>query len=1070
MAKLTFILDDEQEIEVPLSDRITIGRVDGNDVVVDDPRMSSRHAEVRRIGEGIYEVHDLGSKGGTFINGERVERQKLHNGDKVGFGPLQGVFVNKEEPGPVEQVAHAAEFTVLPGGKKPSKPEAKGDISSKPEKASSRHHAKVEAPSAKLPPALVGQAAAGSRFEEEAREAIVQLQRAKVELQAEISAMQSDVKDLQGRRNELSNVESKHREIEARLRHTVEEVEVKTQRVSSLAKEEKRLGHVTDALSEAESRLAGLQEKIQELTAEKQVRQAETLQQEQAIENARQEFAALSASLDATRARLQTVQDEAEGKTQQVIRLVTEEKRLEHIPQALKDAEALHLHWLESIATLKVQHGLRQTDWEKLQAEAESAQQEVWQLNASKEQAQVQLQGLKEDEEGLVARLEELQRQTTDAETRARESLDIAEAREDQVRNAEKKLHSLEQQRSILETYIAEFSDTEKKLEFASAELKKTEGLHAALLATVAFLEERSQRGEVKAGSVESRLAGLESQQAALESKVATAKSALATDDQALLEFREQAEITRKKLEGERAVLEQDLSSCRDALKQEKTELADVTAKRAEIKRQCEDLVEIESKLNRTKESLQQAESRLAELQARQREIESKLTAAKSSLATDDQVLVEFKKQAAITREQLQGEHAGLEKEITQCRDVLKQEKSELVSITAKHAEIKRQCEELATTEQNLAGAKATLARAESRVIQAESRHKELDEEHREQQNQINKLHQEEDEAKARLEDLSEREDVLRRALVEIVEQERTDRERFEAIRKLTAEAEVVSHQQKAELASHLEQTRRELAGMENKLSPMREWKESMDKRYARLASLPENSDEALELWREIETEKNNIRKTMQVSMPAPTPAPSVPVKQGGNIRDLVLRTRPGAKADENSLAPVQSARSSSEVIAPDERAAIGTGSLISGTGQEMALNARLNRLRESVAREATRLEFLRQERSREEMRGKSGSPATGSALKEQERQLEIKVRREEERLATIERKIEVAEMDEDKRRERVAELEHKLSALKSDIAETERDRSDALQKSEAGQVKPNSSEDGRDRLKRMGE
>ena len=112
-------------------------------------------------------------------------------------------------------------------------------------------------------------------------------------------------------------------------------------------------------------------------------------------------------------------------------------------------------------------------------------------------------------------------------------------------------------------------------------------------------------------------------------------------------------------------------------------------------------------------------------------------------------------------------------------------------------------------------------------------------------------------------------------------------------------------------------------------------------------------------------------------------------------------------------------------------------------TGQEMALKARVNRLRESVQREAVRLEFLRQERTRDDSRGKGGS-TNDSVMREHERQLENKVRREEERFATLQRKLELAEMEEEKRREKIADMERKIAELRSDIAEAERKRSDA--------------------------
>ncbi len=71
MAKLTFILDDGQEIVVPLGERVSVGRENGNDVLVDDPRISARHAEITRDATGVFEVHDLASKLGTFVNGEK---------------------------------------------------------------------------------------------------------------------------------------------------------------------------------------------------------------------------------------------------------------------------------------------------------------------------------------------------------------------------------------------------------------------------------------------------------------------------------------------------------------------------------------------------------------------------------------------------------------------------------------------------------------------------------------------------------------------------------------------------------------------------------------------------------------------------------------------------------------------------------------------------------------------------------------------------------------------------------------------------------------------------------------
>jgi len=63
----------------------TIGRKVDRDLVIPDPRVSREHATI--VSEnGEFFVVDLGSKHGTFVNGERVDRRKLNRNDKMEFG------------------------------------------------------------------------------------------------------------------------------------------------------------------------------------------------------------------------------------------------------------------------------------------------------------------------------------------------------------------------------------------------------------------------------------------------------------------------------------------------------------------------------------------------------------------------------------------------------------------------------------------------------------------------------------------------------------------------------------------------------------------------------------------------------------------------------------------------------------------------------------------------------------------------------------------------------------------------------------------------------------------------
>ncbi|MFE6487835.1 FHA domain-containing protein [Streptomyces sp. NPDC057757] len=65
---------------------VRIGRGDDNDLVIDDLIVSRRHAELRAGPDGSYEIVDLGSHNGTFLNGQPVDRALVTQGDIVGIG------------------------------------------------------------------------------------------------------------------------------------------------------------------------------------------------------------------------------------------------------------------------------------------------------------------------------------------------------------------------------------------------------------------------------------------------------------------------------------------------------------------------------------------------------------------------------------------------------------------------------------------------------------------------------------------------------------------------------------------------------------------------------------------------------------------------------------------------------------------------------------------------------------------------------------------------------------------------------------------------------------------------
>jgi hypothetical protein len=77
-------------IELP-DDYMVVGREPTCDVRIDDPHVSRTHAALQRRGNAVY-VQDLGSSGGTFVNGAAATTQELHAGDVVAFATVEARF------------------------------------------------------------------------------------------------------------------------------------------------------------------------------------------------------------------------------------------------------------------------------------------------------------------------------------------------------------------------------------------------------------------------------------------------------------------------------------------------------------------------------------------------------------------------------------------------------------------------------------------------------------------------------------------------------------------------------------------------------------------------------------------------------------------------------------------------------------------------------------------------------------------------------------------------------------------------------------------------------------------
>lgn len=91
-ARLEFILGPMANQVLQLAEDVTtIGSVSGATVVLADPAVSKKHAAIRKV-DTSFELADLGSTNGVYVNGQKVPKKTLEVGDIIRVGNTEAVF------------------------------------------------------------------------------------------------------------------------------------------------------------------------------------------------------------------------------------------------------------------------------------------------------------------------------------------------------------------------------------------------------------------------------------------------------------------------------------------------------------------------------------------------------------------------------------------------------------------------------------------------------------------------------------------------------------------------------------------------------------------------------------------------------------------------------------------------------------------------------------------------------------------------------------------------------------------------------------------------------------------
>ena len=90
-------LDSTSTFDLARLGSYTIGRRSQNDVHLPDKSISRQHCRIDYDGE-FYWIVDLDSHNGTYVNGRRVSRCMLYDGDLIEIGTVQVSFSQPPEP------------------------------------------------------------------------------------------------------------------------------------------------------------------------------------------------------------------------------------------------------------------------------------------------------------------------------------------------------------------------------------------------------------------------------------------------------------------------------------------------------------------------------------------------------------------------------------------------------------------------------------------------------------------------------------------------------------------------------------------------------------------------------------------------------------------------------------------------------------------------------------------------------------------------------------------------------------------------------------------------------------
>lgn len=606
MPYLAFNLNDGNEFVFDiLEERLSIGRDAKNDIVIDNTYISGSHAEFVRQPDGVYELVDLKSSNGTFVNGKRIERSLVKGGDKIRFGQLDARFRERAPKG-----------TAPASGSKPSiQPKAgpaptdgrRGDTETIPARdtepksdtspiepvrssQSLGEGAAATAPSAgslpiAKPAALTPDPAAQKQSDE---------------LAAEIKRLRQE-RDLLRSENEK----------ETRLRDEVRAME------SSLEERRKEVLAADSKLAETRTALASAQAEVEKLASQR--RDAANLDSQ--LESTRTQLGKVQADIETANTAFQSLHKDADKARSDRVQA---EKQLAELRAQVQQHEARSSELSSSIQSLE----RRQTQLQQLVQDSQKSEAEL------KSGQSAELQTLASEVESKKAALKQIESDLSKAKEAARAAESTASASVQVLRDEkaalEQQVAALKVQSAESQGRLAELQQQRDQLDAGvAALLLRQQDFETAIASYSARANESKlshQTADERQQQIQGTLASLEKQQSEAAGKLAGMEEAIRARSAELVQI-EAALKTAKQREVELAEKAGTLSRVEARLAEVTKSVQDLEKQKGDLAASVENLSAKRSELDATLSSAQkQKQSDLANLetqvQARQAEKE----------------------------------------------------------------------------------------------------------------------------------------------------------------------------------------------------------------------------------------------------------------------------------------------------------------------------------------------------------------------------------------------------------------------------------------------------------------